>query len=101
MVSASPLRIVSGPRFGMSRRTRMTEAALFHRCRKALGLSQPAITRALLIASDCTVRRWEQDELAVAGPAWVALAYLLRENNEIALADEIAEVVQQRRLEMY
>jgi DNA-binding transcriptional regulator YiaG len=37
----------------------MTEAALFHRCRKALGLSQPAIARALLIASDRTVRRWE------------------------------------------
>ena len=79
----------------------MTEAALFHRCRRALGRSQPAIARALLIASDRTIRRWEQDELAVVGPAWVALAYLLRENNEIALADEIAEVVQQRRLEMY
>ena len=79
----------------------MTEAALFHRCRRALGLSQPAIARALLIASDRTIRRWEQDELAVVGPAWVALAYLLRENHEIALAAKIAEVVQQRRLEMY
>jgi hypothetical protein len=39
------------------------------RCRKAFGLSQPAIARALLIASDRTIRRWEQDELTVAGPA--------------------------------
>jgi hypothetical protein len=58
----------------------MTEAALFHRCRKALGLSQPAVAQALLIASDRTIRRWEQDELMVAGPAWVALEYLLRES---------------------
>ena len=79
----------------------MREAVLFQRCRKALGLTQPAIARALLIASDRTVRRWEQDELAVAGPAWVALAYLLRENNEMALANKVAEVVQQRRMEMY
>jgi DNA-binding transcriptional regulator YiaG len=55
----------------------MTEAALFHRCRKALGLSQPGIARALLIASDRTIRRWEQNELAVAGAAWVALEGML------------------------
>jgi DNA-binding transcriptional regulator YiaG len=79
----------------------MTEAALFHRCRKALGLSQPAIAQALLIASDRTVRRWEQGELAVAGLAWVALEDLLRKANETALADKVAQVVQQRRLEMY
>jgi DNA-binding transcriptional regulator YiaG len=81
--------------------TPMAEAALFHRCRKALGLSQPEIARALLIASDRTVRHWEQDELMIAGPAWVALAYLLRENNEVALADKVAQVVQQGRVEMY
>jgi DNA-binding transcriptional regulator YiaG len=79
----------------------MTEAALFHRCRRALGLSQPAIARALLIASDRTIRRWEQAELTVAGPAWVALEYLLREGDEIALADKVAQVVRQRRVEMY
>ena len=78
----------------------MREAVLFHRCRKALGLSQPAIARALLLASDRTVRRWEQGELTVAGPAWVALEYLLREGDEIALADQVAQVVQQRRAEM-
>jgi DNA-binding transcriptional regulator YiaG len=78
----------------------MTEAALFHRCRKALGLSQPAIARVLLIASDRTIRRWEQNELTVAGPAWVALGYLLRESDEIVLADQVAHVVQRRRLEM-
>jgi DNA-binding transcriptional regulator YiaG len=74
----------------------MTEA-LFHRCRKALGLSQPAIARALLIASDRTIGRWEQGELTVAGPAWVALEYLLRDSSEIALADRVAGVGRQRR----
>jgi DNA-binding transcriptional regulator YiaG len=78
----------------------MTEAALFHRCRKALGLSQPAIARELLIANDRTIRRWEQDELTVAGPAWVALEHLLKEGDERALADKVAQVVQQRRMEM-
>ena len=71
----------------------MTEAALFHRCRKALGLSQPMMARLLLIASDRTIRRWEQGELTVAGPAWVALGYLLKEGDEMALADKVAEVV--------
>jgi len=36
-----------------------------------------------------------------AGPAWVALEYLLREGDEMALADKVAGVVQQRRMEMY
>ena len=75
----------------------MTEAALLHRCRKALGLSQPAIARALLIASDRTVRRWEQNELTVAGPAWVALEGMLRGKGEITLADRVAQVIEQRR----
>jgi DNA-binding transcriptional regulator YiaG len=75
----------------------MTEAALFHRCRRALGLSQPAIARALLIASDRTIRRWEQDELTVAGPAWVALEGILRGEGKAALADRVAEVIEQRR----
>jgi DNA-binding transcriptional regulator YiaG len=79
----------------------MTEAALFHRCRKALGLSQSAIARELLIASDRTIRRWEQGELTVAGPAWVALEDLLRKGNEITLANKVAQVVQRRRVEMY
>jgi DNA-binding transcriptional regulator YiaG len=76
----------------------MQEAALFHRCRKALGLSQPGIARALLIASDRTIRRWEQGELTVAGPAWVALEYMLRDAGEIVLADQVAEVIERRRL---
>jgi hypothetical protein len=37
----------------------------------------------------------------VAGPAWVALENLLRKSNEMALADKVARVVQQRRVEMY
>ena len=75
----------------------MREAALFHHCRKALGLSQSAIARTLLIASDRTIRRWEQDELTVAGPAWVALEGMLRREGETALADRVATVIEQRR----
>jgi hypothetical protein len=75
----------------------MREAALFHHCRKALGLSQSAIARTLLIASDRTIRRWEQDELTVAGPAWVALEGMLRGRGEPALADRVATVIEQRR----
>jgi DNA-binding transcriptional regulator YiaG len=75
----------------------MREATLFHRCRKTLGLSQPAIARALLIASDRTVRRWEQGELAISGPAWVALEGMLRSKGEPALADRVGAVIEQRR----
>jgi hypothetical protein len=56
----------------------LTEAALFQRCRKALELSQPAMTRALLIAQHRNIRRWEQGEQATSGPAWVALEGRLR-----------------------
>jgi hypothetical protein len=59
------------------------------------------MTRALLIASDRTIRRWEQSELTVAGSAWIALEYLLRESAHLVLADKVAGVIQQRRVEMY
>ena len=75
----------------------MTEAALFHRRRKALGLSQPEMARALLIAQDRTIRRWEQSEQAISGPAWVALEMMLRGKGETALADRIVAVIEQRR----
>ena len=75
----------------------MTEAALFHRCRRALGLSQPAIARALLIAQDRTIRRWEQSEQAISGPAWVALEAKLRDKGETALADRVTEVIERRQ----
>jgi DNA-binding transcriptional regulator YiaG len=75
----------------------MSEAALFHRCRKALGLSQPAMARALLIAQDRTIRRWEQDEQAISGPAWVAIEMILRGQGKPALADRVATVIEQRR----
>jgi hypothetical protein len=74
----------------------MTEAALFHRCRKALGLSQPA-ARALLIAQDRTIRRWEQSEQAISGPAWVALEGMLRGAGKMTLAHRVTEVIEQRR----
>jgi DNA-binding transcriptional regulator YiaG len=76
----------------------MTEAALFRRCRQALGLSLSAIARQLLIASDRNPRRWEDGTRPVSGPAWVALEYMLREAGEIALAEQVAEVVEQRRI---
>jgi DNA-binding transcriptional regulator YiaG len=75
----------------------MTEAALFHRCRKALGLSQAEMARVLLIAQDRTIRRWEQSEQAVSGPAWVALEGILRGDGKAALADCVAMVIEQRR----
>jgi transcriptional regulator with XRE-family HTH domain len=74
----------------------MTEAALFHRCRKALGLSQAEMARVLLIAQDRTIRRWEQSEQAVSGPTWVALEGMLRGRGNTALADRVAMVIEQR-----
>lgn len=75
----------------------MTEAVLFHRCRKALGLSLSAMARALLIAGDRNLRRWEDGTRPVSGPAWVALEYMLREANQMSLAEQVAALVQQRR----
>ena len=63
------------------------------RCRKALRLTLPALARALLIAGDRNLRRWEVGTRPVSGPAWVALEYMLREAGEIALAEQVAEVV--------
>ena len=75
----------------------LTEAALFRCCRKALGLSQLAIARALLIAQDRTIRRWEQDEQTISGSAWVAIEMILRGSGETTLADRVADVIEQRR----
>lgn len=75
----------------------MTEAALFHRCRKALGLSQAEMARVLLIAQDRTIRRWEQSEQAISGPAWVALETMLRGAGQMVLADRATAVIEQRR----
>ena len=75
----------------------MSEAALFHRCRKALGLSTGEMARALLVAGDRNIRRWEDGHHPVSGPAWVALEHLLRNHGETILADRVAEVVEQRR----
>jgi hypothetical protein len=75
----------------------MSEAALFKRCRKALGLSLNEMASALLIAGDRNIRRWEDEHHPVSGPAWVALEYMLREADETALADRVATVIEQRR----
>ena len=49
----------------------MSEAALFHRCRKALGLSTGEMARALLIAGDRNIRRWEDGHHPFpAPPGW-------------------------------
>jgi hypothetical protein len=76
----------------------MSDSDLFRRSRKALGLSFSAMARALLIAGPRNIQRWEDDTRPVSGPAWVALEYMLREAGEIALADQVAVVVQQRRI---
>jgi hypothetical protein len=51
-----------------------------------------------LIASDRNPRRWEDGTRPISGPAWVALEYMMREAGEIALADQVAEVVARRRI---
>lgn len=55
----------------------MTPAA-FKAARKALGLSQNALARALRVADGRTVRRWEAGERDIPGPAQVAVLYMLR-----------------------
>jgi len=79
----------------------MPEAVLFRRCREALGLSQPAMARALLIAGSRTIGRWEQGELRIPGPVWVALKYLLKEGDELVLANQVADLGQRRYTAMY
>jgi DNA-binding transcriptional regulator YiaG len=79
----------------LARISRMTEADLFRRCRKALGLSQSAMARALLIVSDRTIRRWEDAEQNVSGPAWIALSHILSQHP--SLTDRIATVIEARR----
>jgi len=76
----------------------MSEAALFRRCRKALGLSFNEMARALLIASARNPQFWEDGTRPVSGPAWVALEYMLREAGEIMLADQVTKVIEQRRV---
>jgi len=56
----------------------MDEATLFHRCRKALGLSFSAMARALLIAGPRNLQRWEDGTRPVSGRAWVVLEGMLR-----------------------
>jgi hypothetical protein len=51
-----------------------------------------------LIASDRNPRRWEDGTRPVSGPAWVALEYMLREAGEVALAEQVAEIIKQRRI---
>jgi hypothetical protein len=87
--------------------TPLSEAALFKRCRRTLGLSLNQMASTLLIAGDRNpgsspgqaLRRWEDDTRPVSGPAWVALGYMLCEAGEDRLADQVAAVVQQRRAE--
>jgi hypothetical protein len=50
-----------------------------------------------VIAQDRTIRRWEQSEQAISGPAWVAIEMILRSQGEIALADRVTGVIEQRR----
>ena len=55
------------------------------------------MARALLIAQDRTIRRWEQGEQAISGPAWVALEAILRETGHAVLAERVAAVIAERR----
>ena len=87
----------SGPASRQAKTQPLTEAELFHRCHKALGLSTGEMARALLIAGDRNIRRWEDGHHPVSGPAWVALEGMLRGKGEIALADRVVAVIEQRR----
>ena len=54
----------------------MTPQAL-KRARRRLGLSQKGLARALGVASDRTIRRWESGSLDIKGSAIVALGFIL------------------------
>jgi hypothetical protein len=76
----------------------VTEAALFHRCRKALGRSTGEMARALLIAGDRNIRRWEDGHHPVSGSGLGgARNDALRGNGNAVLAERIATVIEQRR----
>jgi hypothetical protein len=75
----------------------MTEAALFRRCRKALGLSTEEMART-------TANRWRPQHPAPGGrtppgirPRRMALEGMLRDEGETALADRVFEVIERRR----
>jgi len=74
----------------------MDEADLIKRCRRALGVSQRQLAQTLLLQSSRNIRRWEDGYQAVSGPAWVALRHILNEHGEHALADEVAQLIQER-----
>lgn len=74
-----------------------TEGELFKRCRRALGLSQSETASAMLVVSDRTIRRWEDGDREVAGPAWVALEVLLRQAHQPELATEVKTLIEHRR----
>jgi hypothetical protein len=55
------------------------------------------MARALLIAGDRNIRRWEDGHHPVSGTAWVALEGMLRGKCETALADRVTEVIEQQQ----
>ena len=55
------------------------------------------MARALLIAGDRNIRRWEDGHHPVSGPAWVALEGMLRGKGQTTLAYRVTEVIEQRR----
>jgi len=63
--------------------------ALFRSCRHALGLSAQGMAAALRVADGRTVRRWERGDRDIPGPAWVALRFLLRQQHQTRLAEEV------------
>lgn len=45
--------------------------------RATLGLSQAGLARALGLADDRIIRRWEAGDVAITGPARLAIRYML------------------------
>ncbi len=46
--------------------------------RKQLGLSQAGLAAVLGLANDRTIRRWEAGDMAISGPAQLAIRYMLK-----------------------
>jgi DNA-binding transcriptional regulator YiaG len=66
-------------------------AALFRRCREALGLSAEAMAKRLYISGGGrAIRKWEAGEHRIPGPAWVVLRYMLDDaENRFELVNKI------------
>jgi hypothetical protein len=83
--------------FGSRSHGQPDPAALFRRCRAALGLSAARMAAALFVGNLRTVQHWEGGDRAIPGPVWLALSYLLRDAGKEAVAREVEALLQAGR----